>query len=113
MEHEYTPEQLQKINYLVAEKVMGWKHLENDLFDTGNEWKQLSFPTDIAAAWLVVEKMHEDGWYFEINRTKRGSLAYYVYFGGTGYADVLAPLAICIASLIAYGVDVDAELEKE
>jgi len=72
----------------VAEVVMGWEHIsENEPFrflkERGGcitEHGAEIFPhekgtipelwrpsTDIAAAWVVVEKMHKEGWAFEIS----------------------------------------------
>jgi hypothetical protein len=68
-----TPEQLREIDAEIHRKVFGrgstfdcgglWGH--DEVGDWGDESESVPrYSTDVAAAWLVVLKMREDGWYF-------------------------------------------------
>lgn len=69
-----------------------------------------AFSTDIAAAWLVVEKMHALGWYFVLlerwlaifGREEWTNNIFYAREVPSASADT-APLAICNAALAALG----------
>jgi hypothetical protein len=62
------------------------------------------YSTDIAAAWRVVEKMHADGWFYDVGDEVE-TPEHYARFhrqSGAGFALAdTAPLAICRAALIA------------
>lgn len=113
---------LQKINNLVAEKVMNWK-LEKLAFSdywVGEQdgWflKQLWKPTtNIEDAWLVVEKLENsylqvhiatlnmnEGYSVQIYKPEQNGLNI------IKYADS-APLAICLAALKSVGVEVEVD----
>jgi len=106
-----------ELDALVAEKVMGWKKLN----DTGLSWRSPDegfsnlpyFSTDISAAWQVVEKMRETRW-IEVHSTIDGEwAAFYTPIGTTDMNQAIheyakastAPLAICRAALKAKGVE--------
>jgi len=124
-----------ELDALVAEKVMG---IEVDLVvapfiyyspyrDRYDEWAAGNEPyidkdgdihliprysTDIAAAWLVVEKMRETRW-IEVHSTIDGEwAAFYTPIGTTDMNQAIheyakastAPLAICLAALKAVGI---------
>ena len=62
------------------------------------------FSTDIAAAWMVVERMRELGWFFEVSAECDSQ--WVAYFDKERYASEAAdtaPLAICRAALRARG----------
>ena len=129
-----------EMDALVAEKVMGWKPgtpCKDEYSDTPTEerdthwqcrkcglrgqwgdpgWEEhdeqpLSYSTDIAAAWLVVEKMRSGGRKFIIEALKpEHTELWYAAFSATedlsGYEkskalEPTAPLAICLAALEA------------
>lgn len=87
------------------------------------EWYPLRFSTDLAAAFLAVEKMHEMGAHVEISNAfgepserwgcfiahEMDNMAGQCDWGGQAYAET-APLAISLAALKAVGVDT-SELE--
>lgn len=112
-----------ELDALIAEKVMGWSY--KPYYNGGGEWvkdgRKVAFggfdggslprySTDIAAAWLVVEKMGNwHGFDFLVQMLQpRGSNTYEAgwyeqdYDGfqprATGDADTV-PLAICLAAL--------------
>lgn len=120
-----------ELDALIAEKVMsqvvhrnlkgGWSIGEPDYYDSAGElilYNSLPpYSTDIAAAWGVVEKLHEmrPGSHFQLLRTRNWSLgpglkheAYFGFYMGMGdhkewgkaVADT-APHAICLAALKA------------
>lgn len=111
-----------EIDALVAEKVMGWQkepmHLADDEGNSLVRWfgpnRQLhlgllpEFSTDIAVAWLVVEKMRDHC--FTLTRERicsdRPIDGYYAVIGATGQWAETAPRAICLAVLKAKGVEV-------
>ena len=65
------------------------------------------YSTDIVAAWLVVEYMRADGWFFSLNNCAGGWTAWFVRVDGDrehrAVAERSAPLAICHAALAAIG----------
>ena len=106
----------------VAEHVMGWIYHPPSADTEGIAWWEVPegdptrdgfgsadwpprYSTDIADAWLVVERMGT-----EVKLRRVSDHMYYVRFGAhTGAvpgADT-APLAICIAALKANGVNVE------
>jgi hypothetical protein len=106
-----------ELDALVAEKVMGWIHLEahpascapevwilDDEHGTearkAAEW---SPSTDIADAWEVVEVMRKKDGVFIANMGRRWTVRFTDY--SMWFADDL-PLAICLAALKAKGHDV-------
>lgn len=114
-----------ELDALVAEKVMGWSGIDkkwdyetNESFLGGKtpDWDGRQFyevphySTDIAAAWLVVEKLRTPNWEFQLDHTRfmiwhcriettagEGSASSDSSQGET------APLAICLAALKAVG----------
>jgi hypothetical protein len=63
------------------------------------------YSTDIAAAWLVVERMRSaHKWDLELVVTDEGTHARFK--GARSFADA-APIAICLAALKAVGVTVE------
>lgn len=110
----------QELDALVAEKIMGWRYLNQP--STGYPWYPPEegwskahpprYSTDIAAAWKVMEKMCDMG---NQNCTLQfeGKLNpdYAWTFSHDENADWwasagTAPLAICLAALKVKGVDV-------
>lgn len=66
-----------------------------------------SYSTNIADAWLVAEKMSQDGWAFRVGNSL-GDWCVQVRCGITGShgaTEKTAPLAICKAALRAKGVE--------
>lgn len=106
-----------ELDATVAEKVMG---LQVMIHNPGSgEWRTLYaggdtpllpyYSSDPAAAWSVVERMRELGWYWEIvGRSNEPYIGAWFYGGPTnpskgthdGYADTM-PLAVCRAALAA------------
>ena len=113
-----------ELDALVAEKVMGmvdnrpsgrsgemWGIM--DWYAPGEPVWVGDFPlysTDISAAWEVVEKMREKGFYLDTNN--RQPEGYWCEFADEGYEvggqafGESEPHAICLASLRALGVEV-------
>ena len=111
------------LDALVAEKVMefwwfsdsrGFRmliepitELENVCYTTGQGPFQRvpHYSTDIAAAWLVVEKMRDKGWYWAVYYFTTIEAAFtYAGLGSKAAQADIAPLAICRAALLAVGV---------
>lgn len=104
-----------KIDSLVAEKVMGWiKAPETSVLKSmwvvppmGNVYPKLpNFSTDIKAAWMVVEKLRADGYYFCLDEGDRGE--YCCIFANPNVyraEEETAPLSICLAALEAVGIE--------
>jgi len=107
------------LDALVAEKVMGWTDWWVDREGPNATMKTFGFPpgvtdtysepphysTDIADAWLVVEKLRKDGcpFLFGHNRNPHnGWFADFLLHPLVEYADT-APLAVCRAALKAVG----------
>lgn len=105
------------LDALVAERVMGW-HVQYTRI--GDYWmgatrhdptwsvKEFTPSTDIAAAWLVVERMREQEWAMNLDVAEGDKLKPYDcrLFNRDGRRRVLAygetfPLAICRAALKA------------
>lgn len=131
------PEQqtLREIDALVAEKVMGWKcHrcIEGKYHPIGeHEWFRmtihqrasgdrpikdcdhfLAYSSDISAAWEVVEKMKDDGFYCVTLVSYKDAHHCTIEGADTTVAAHVedaptAPIALCLASLRAVGVDVE------
>lgn len=62
------------------------------------------YSTDIAAAWQVIEKMRNEGWFFDIGDEVETPEIYVRFHRQDGASLVIAdtaPLAICRAALIA------------
>jgi hypothetical protein len=108
---------------LVAEKVMGWTKIwynadsddhpeadcANGLCPDGTYTSIPFFTTDISATWGVVEKMHQDGFLFDLSNSVGAGYIAQFYKGNyyvSGYIKS-APEAICIAALKVVGVDVE------
>lgn len=107
----------------IAEKVMGWKHahghgrcfasagfhrwqLPDETWRTEAEMPRYS--TRIEAAWLVVERMREQGYSFEVKDQRRygrdGLGVEFIALGSESRSDgwgvaLSLPLAICLAAL--------------
>lgn len=128
----YKPEQLRKINQLVAAKVLNWEAVPcqgvwtngwsvNGPFWSDSEGKTVcpiaafSPSTDIAAAWETVKYLSKKdvaGW-FNMHQCTDGTWA--ANFNSDDklrYAET-APLAICLAALQVSDVDVEFELSRE
>lgn len=93
-----------KMNFLVAEKVMGWtyNHLGDAWERDGERWigaDKFQPSRDIKAAWMVVEKM--EMFYFEYDKTKNEYFAMANDSFDTTVTCASAPLAICRAVLLA------------
>lgn len=99
------------LDALVAEKVMGepvtWlptalshrdPHQSGEVFGAKGWHRVPSYSTDIADAWLVVEKMRERG--FVISATPNQQ-SWCATFGADSVWGETAPLAICRAALAA------------
>lgn len=114
-----------ELDALVAEKVMGWTY--RSFYNGGGEWtdavgKKVAFggldggslhhfSVNIADAWLVVEKMRTKGKHFLMMSPADTGACQASFFSGpedtsegSGVVDT-APLAICLASLRAMGVE--------
>lgn len=105
----------QEINKEIAEKVMGWKdgkHPHDDFLNSGWGGGYVFSPsTDISDAWLVVEKMREKGFWFDLNNGEGDSWDAN-FEEKTLIAELhsvrgekSAPLAICKAALKAIEKD--------
>ncbi|MHA2266004.1 MAG: BC1872 family protein [Candidatus Thorarchaeota archaeon] len=104
-----TPEE---IKVAVAENVMGWV-VNGDAYVTEaitmtEAWLLIpNFPTDIAAAWLVVKKLVEMGYYVDIGVDKHGAQVQLDRLDNEWELTVEStrartlPLAICRAALAA------------
>ena len=89
------------INKRIAEQIIGWK--------TGSEFNMLrpfKPSTDIADAWLVVEKMREDGYMVDVSTLDDLEFEDYMCAvwsldgnDNTIVKDEKAPMAICLAAL--------------
>lgn len=108
-------DELRELDRMVAEKVMGWQLAE--AWTPGSQepwWRKADgwmvplppFTTDIAAAWQVVERMRELGWYYGVSGSiSIGEIAMFRVLGDaalvrSGTAST-APEAICRAALAA------------
>jgi len=90
-----------------------WHEDEDCLHHWKDDWGPLclyEYSTDIFYAWLVVEKMQEDGWYWGIGYDYGELVAgFYTARDSEGEVDPYfvqaktAPLAICLAALKAVG----------
>lgn len=105
-----------ELNALVAEKVMGLKnvgmrnHVQGeDLFGEDQDGDTVWVPaysTDIAAAWLVVDKMRQNGRVYLQGRLNSWTFRCSPDGIELFEADApTAPLAICRAALAAVGVE--------
>ena len=107
-----------ELDALIAEKVMGWKvdRIVEHNNTTGDELLHIfgpdKFPhysTQIADAWLVVEKLGKDDWTYTIvgnSSYNRCDLRKWLSHNNWAhlYSDAdTAPLAICLAALKAVG----------
>lgn len=118
---------LRELDALVAEKVMGLDVRASDC--DGDDGCDGYFPgrspehggppaysTDIAAAWEVVEKLHDRGAVLRLDAGPGGStLAAFEIVGhpgSCGSSGTTAPLAIVLAALLAVGVEVELRLEQ-
>lgn len=123
-----------ELDALVAEKVMGWRPMQGgvsmEIGEKGDLWEDGSrkwygkdgdprpmrllpspkFSTDIASAWLVVEKT-DPVFSWVLSRAQDGDYDVSMTFHATDYEIVYeatadtAPLAICRAALKAVGHD--------
>jgi hypothetical protein len=116
-----------KIDSLVAEKVMGWHNFFNPRNGKETWWVQVEGgtyqhvkenfnpSTNISDAWQVVEKLRNEHELEVIIETRecqtevkaKGRLGGWIS-DLYGIAET-APLAICLASLKAKGIDIDAK----
>lgn len=117
------------LDALVAERVMGWvgggkywidpsnpAEMYGAGFTIGNtdyDIPPFKPSTDIAAAWLVVERLSEQGRVLLVkadgNRKYSGALRYTVTINGIDgrFDSNSAPHAICLAALKALGIEVE------
>jgi hypothetical protein len=118
MSEVYAVKAGRELDALVAEKVMGWKpvqiHSATDCYDDEHgiskclEFHQ--FSTDIACAWQVVEKL-EVNFLFDIDNWNDQWKCTVLERGNNRSwtaREKTFPLAICLAALKAYGVEVPA-----
>ena len=94
----------------------GFNAWKDDNGTTRCEQRFGRFSTEISAAWLVVEKMRQLGWYFEIdcgNASCTPHARFSVYGKGRGEASDLAPRAICLAALKALGIELPTPSSTE
>jgi hypothetical protein len=121
----------------IAEKVMGWKpYSKRRAYTPGATWTHPdgynasygswpNYSTDIAAAFLVVEKMRDRGRHWRAVQSCIAGERYRVGFTATGcsggwhgvpeheaVADAL-PLAICLAALKAIAADAQSPRTEE
>lgn len=116
-----------ELDALVAEKVMGWTPrgphpiFASRVFATGHsDTFAPYFSSDVLAAWQVVQKMRELGWWMRLqspfesdDSTWNAGFTAHSCTGWNGRPDHsgqgdTAPLAICLASLKALGVELPA-----
>jgi hypothetical protein len=108
-----------ELDAVIAEKVMGWTRLSHpygeqthktldgrtilaDFLSAPDGMKLPHYSTDISAAWEVVEKLRELGWYLAIHSDpKRGYFATIPRADGIQIESETAPHAICLAALKA------------
>lgn len=107
-----------QMDALVAEQVMGWGRSKGGLYRPGGDPKNIRdyrdvprYSTDIAAAWLVVEKLIADGWFPDVQFNDWGTESWHATLmrrtdderadGYHGAQAASAPLAICRAALAA------------
>lgn len=112
-----------ELDALIAERVMrledvqrgsDWTGLDWEYFDGAGTGATLEIPeysTDIAAAWLVVEKLLKDGKEVYLSADKalfsEGFRWVFQIRGVAGGLAPTAPEAICLAALEALGVNSD------
>jgi len=103
-----------ELDYSVYTKVMGLVDWETDK----TYWEKDAIPhysTDIAAAWLVVEKMNNPRVAIESSENEKYG-KWFVMFGDDlengAFADT-APLAICLAALRTVGAIAAEEVSNE
>ena len=97
-----------ELDTLVAEKVMGLNVDRSMMHNGPSYFDPPAYSTDIAAAWLVVEKLRETH-----DVELRGYQPYepnnwQVVVDSEFYTEGTAPHAICLAALKAVGADPDA-----
>lgn len=99
-----------EMDRLVAEKVMRFVFEDLPLTDEDKPeprtfWigPPMPYSTNIKAAWMVVEKMHDSGWFFSITRYSNCTDPWNAEFGSVlpRVHAPTAPLAICRAALLA------------
>lgn len=99
-----------EMDALVASKVMGHQIADSFgieyCFDDGYLIPIPRYSTDIAAAWLVVERMHASGYWMKMVRGEDGAFVGFTRFGvvhcGSSWVQAEekpAPMAICKAAL--------------
>ncbi len=120
-----------ELDQLVAERVMGWRREEPERGP--RRWRPPEdgkshparalygvprYSTDIAAAWLVAERLglavvpdltgDGTGWYAtDIQHVVFGDSVTMIEEERGGVAGETAPYAICLAALVASGLDID------
>lgn len=112
-----------EMDALIAEKVMGWKLVQNQGEGGGLYWvghggvfgdmhknQTPEFSEDILDAWRVIEKMHENKYQYTLRGHFMGVEQHIATFDHQDWADAnplysahgaTAPLAICRAALLA------------
>lgn len=101
---------LRKIDQLVAEKVMGWKltpygwDVPENKYNLGFEWNLPHFSSSIENAWQVAEKFK----YYKVEKDRDSYYCELLCNDGFVYIEAeTAPLAICLAALKAYEIDIE------
>jgi hypothetical protein len=103
-----------ELDALIAEKVMGtnvfdFKGLPS-YWDANIRRDIPHYSTNIADAWLVVEKLVKQCYQFGLANESDGKYFCSLFFDGAGTFEEsaeTAPLAICLAALKACGVEVE------
>jgi len=101
---------INKIDKLIAEKVMGWTHCNYGFWETEfgeldveSEWNP---SVDIGDAWKVAEKVSETTGRLMLTKVHDGFACELEWNGNYGFHKS-APMAICSAALQSLGVDID------
>ena len=109
-----------EIDFLIAKKVMEWEitHFENiDVMEAYTEFSTLVIGEDFAPsadiqdAWLVVEKLKQEGFYsFHTDLSLDSGREWWSWHFSKGVNNYgsqqeTAPLAICMAALKAFNVE--------
>jgi hypothetical protein len=132
-----------KLDALVAERVMGWPFWDNEqgdwqgaddvtfwtfwddtlsVYENGSEYPTLYFSpsTDMAAAWMVAEKMQDDGFECKLRLFSSDKDTSSATFCKNGYCREVEhksmTFAVSTAALLAKGVtqdEIDAAMTQE
>jgi hypothetical protein len=124
-----TPEQLRKIDALVAEHIFekvvyfsdgefvkadGTPIHDYRMRDKKGSYREFTphYSTDIAAAWEIVEKLHGQSFRIETGSDGVNRYRCFSYYKDTNISvrATTAPLAICLLALKVMGIDIEQEL---